>query len=84
MYSIRFQELMTKGYTLANKLYFGEFNECEFQRWVQDCQHLLANCEPEPPFPYFPNVNHIEEIVMILMFTLRKIVHGEVEYQGLL
>ena len=83
MYSIRFQELMTKGYALANKLYFGEFNECEFQRWVQDCQHLLANCEPEPPFSYFPNVNHIEEIVMLLHKVSGEILRGQVEYVGI-
>ena len=83
MYSIRFQELMTKGHALANKLYFGEFNESEFQRWVQDCQHLLANCEPEPYFPCFPDHRHIEEIVFLLQKVLGEISRGQIEYVGI-
>ena len=38
----RFQELMTTGYALANKLYFKEFDESEFERWIEDCQSLLV------------------------------------------
>ena len=83
MYSIRFQELMTKGHALANKLYFGEFNESEFQRWVQDCQHLLANCEPEPYFPCFPDHRHIEDIVSLLQKVLGEISRGQIEYMGI-
>jgi len=83
MYSGRFQELMTTGYALANKLYFKEFNENEFHRWIRDCKSLLANCEPEPCFPYFPTVNHIEEIVMLLHKVSREILRGQVDYTGI-
>ena len=79
----RFQELMTQGFSLANKLYFKEFNENEFHRWVEDCERLLANCEPQPAFPWFPTYQHIEEIVMLLSDTRHKIFRREVYYMGL-
>ena len=64
MYSIRFQELMTKGYALSNKFHFGQWNEDEFQAWVEDCYDIVAACKPEPCFPSLPDHRHIEEIVM--------------------
>ena len=85
MYYSRFQELMTQGYSLANKLYFKEFNQHEFDRWIDDCKRLLAQCEPEPDgFPWFPDHRHIEEIVMLLAETSSRISRGQVQYLGLL
>ena len=84
MITSHIQGLMTGGYSLSNKLRFGELRQGEFETWVNECYDIISACKPEPYFPCFPDYGHIEEIVMILMFTLRKIVHGEIEYQGLL
>jgi len=85
MYHSRFQELMTKGYALSNKLYFKEFDSHEFDKWINDCKRLLAKCAPEPDgFPWFPSPRHIEEIVMLLAKTSRNISRGQIEYTGLL
>jgi len=83
MYS-RFQELMTTGYALANKLYFKEFDESEFEQWIEDCDGLLSSCEPEPHFPLNPDPRHIEEIVFLLLKVSSEISRGEVEYLGIL
>ena len=84
MYSSRFQELMTEGYALSNKLYFKEFNQHEFNKWIDDCELLLAKCEPEPDgFPWCPDPRHIEEIVMLLSETSSKISKGEITYIGI-
>jgi hypothetical protein len=79
----RFQELMTQGHSLSNKFYFGQWNQDEFERWLDDCHNLLSSCEPEPQLPWFPNVQHIEEIVMLLWETRHKIFRREVYYMGL-
>jgi hypothetical protein len=84
MNTARFQGLMTTGHALANKLYFKEFNESEFDQWIKDCQNLLACCEPEPYFPCFPDHRHIEEIVMLLAQTRSRISRGEISYTGVL
>jgi hypothetical protein len=84
MLTSRVQELMTQGYALSNKFHFGQLNEDEFQPWVEACYDIIAACKPEPCFPSLPNHRHIEEIVMILMHTLHRILRGEIEYQGLL
>ena len=84
MLTSRVQELMTRGYSLSNKFYFGQWNQDEFEAWVEACYSLISACKPEPYFPCFPDHRHIEEIVMILMVTSRKILKGEIEYQGLL
>ena len=84
MYHSQFQELMTTGYALANKLYFREFDESEFDQWIEDCQSLLSCCEPEPYFPSCPDHRHIEEIVMLLQKVSSEISSGEVEYLGIL
>ena len=85
MYHSRFQELMTTGYALSNNLYFKEFKQHEFNKWIEDCERLLANCEPEPQgFPWCPDTRHIEEIVMLLSETSSKISRGQIEYTGLL
>jgi len=83
MLSSRIHELMTQGYALSNKFRFGEWNQGEFEAWVEECYDIVAACKPEPYFPCSPTVGHIEEIVSILMVTSRKIFHGEIEYQGL-
>jgi len=83
MLSSRVQELMTKGYALSNKFRFRQWNEDEFEKWIDSCYDIIAACKPEPYFPCFPDYRHIEEIAMILMHTLRKISKGEIEYQGL-
>ena len=83
MISLRFRELITTGYALANKLYFKEFNPHEFNRWVEDCERLLSNCDPEPYFPLIPGPRHIEEIVLLLQETLFRISLGKVQYIGL-
>ena len=85
MYHARFQALMTTGYALANKLYFEEFDESEFDQWIEDCQTLLSSCEPEPDgFPLCPTIGHIEEVVMLLSATWSKISRGEIQYTGLI
>lgn len=84
MYDARCQELMTMGYSLSNKLHFKEFDPDEFNQWVEDCERLLANCEPEPEgFPWCPDSRHIEEIVMLLSKTSSRISKGEIEYMGI-
>ena len=84
MYSTRFQELMTQGYSLSNKWYFKEWNQHEFDEWIEDCKNILSSCEPEPYFPWFPEPTHIEEIVMLLGRTRSKISKGEITYVGLI
>ena len=85
MFTSRFGTLMTEGYALANKIYFKEFDEYEFNQWINDCELLLAKCEPEPDgFPWCPNPRHIEEIVMLLAKTSSKISRGQTEYTGVL
>ena len=83
MLTSQVQELMTQGYALSNKFHFGQWNQGEFEAWVNECYDIIAACEPELYFPLFPDHRHIEEIVLILMVTSRKISHGEIEYQGL-
>lgn len=83
MYS-RFQELMTTGYALANKLYFEEFDESEFDQWIEDCQSLLSCCEPEPHFPLNRDPRHIEEIVFLLLKVSGEILKGHIQYMGVL
>lgn len=79
----RFQELMTQGFSIANKLYFKEFDESEFDQWIEDCQSLLSSCEPEPDgFPLCPTIGHIEEIVMLLQKVSGEILRGRVAYMG--
>ena len=84
MFTSRFQELMTEGYALSNKLYFNEFDPDEFHQWINDCKRILAKCEPEPDgFPWFPDHRHIEEIVMLLSKTSSRISRGEITYIGI-
>jgi hypothetical protein len=83
MFTSRFQELMTRGYSLANKWYFKEWIQSEFDQWIEECHSLLSSCEPEPYFPWFPESTHIEEIVMLLAETRSKISKGQVQYTGL-
>jgi len=83
MYQSKIQDLMTKGFSLSNKWHFKEWSDAEFDAWVQDCETLLAYCEPEPRFPWFPDERHIEEIVAILGETRRKISNREITYSGL-
>lgn len=85
MYSVRFRELMTAGYALANKLYFSQFDPHEFDQWIEDCRRFLSRCEPEPEgFPWCPDPRHIEEIVMLLATTRSRISRGEIQYLGVL
>ena len=84
MYSARFQDLMTEGYSLSNKLYFKEFDESEFEAWIEDCQSLLSCCEPEPYFPSCPDPRHIEEIVFLLLKVSDEILRGHIQYMGVL
>ena len=84
MYSARFQDLMTQGYSLSNKLYFKEFDPHEFDLWIGACRSLLSLCEPEPYFPWNAGPYHIEELVMLLLETRHKISKGEITYIGLL
>ena len=84
MFTSHIQGLMTRGHSLSNKLRFGELRQGEFETWVNECYDIISACKPEPAFRAFPDYGHIEEIVMILMHTLRNIVQGEIEYQGLL
>ncbi len=84
MYSTRFHELMTRGFSLSNKIYFKEFDQHEFNQWIDDCKRLLAKCEPEPEgFPWFPDLRHIEEVVMLLAKTSSRISKGEITYIGI-
>lgn len=83
MYS-RFQELMTQGYVLSNKLHFGEWNPDEFKQWIEDCRTLVSSCEPEPYLPSCPDHRHIEEVVFLLLKVSGEISRGEVEYMGIL
>jgi len=83
MLSSRIHELMTQGYALSSKYYFGQWNQSEFEGWVEECYDIVAACTPEPEFPYFPDHRNIEEIVLILMHTLHRILRGETKYQGL-
>jgi hypothetical protein len=83
MYS-RFQELMTEGYALSNKLHFGEWNPDEFDAWINNCQSLLSCCEPEPYFPSCPGPRHIEEVVFLLLKVSGEIVRGHIQYMGVL
>jgi hypothetical protein len=74
---------MTTGYALVNKLYFEEFDESEFDAWIEDCHKILSACKPEPEgFPWSPDHRHIEEIVMLLSKTSSRISRGEIEYMG--
>ncbi len=82
MYS-RFQELITEGYALSNKLHFGEWNPNEFDAWIKDCQSLLSSCEPEPYFPSCPDHRHIEEVVFLLLKVSGEISRGNIRYVGL-
>ena len=79
----RFQDLITQGFSIANKCYFKEFDESEFEAWIGACRSLLSSCDPEPAFPWFPTVQNIEEIVMLLSETRHKIFRREVYYTGL-
>jgi hypothetical protein len=79
----RFQELMTEGYALSNKLHFGEWNPNEFDQWIEDCQSLLSCCEPEPHFPSSPDHRHIEEVVFLLLKVSGEISRGSIRYVGL-
>lgn len=79
----KFQELMTKGFSLSNKWYFREWNQREFEDWIEGCRSLLSYCDPEPMLPWYPDQRHIEEIVAILGETRHKISRGEIEYTGL-
>lgn len=83
MYNTRFQELMTRGYALRNKIRFEQWNPDEFDRWIEECLGLLSCCEPEPYFPLFPDHEHIEVIVMLLSATMGKISRREIQYLGL-
>jgi hypothetical protein len=82
MYS-RFQELMTAGYSLSNKLHFGEWNPDEFEAWIEDCQNLLSACEPEPLLPLCPDRRHVEEVVFLLLKVSSEISRGKIQYLGL-
>jgi hypothetical protein len=85
MYSARFQELVTRGYALATKIYFKELGPHEFDQWIEDCERLLAKCEPEPQgFPWSPGPRHIEEIVFLLQKVLGQISRREIQYMGIL
>jgi len=85
MITPRFQELMTEGWGLANKLYFKELDPHEFDQWVENCKSLLSRCEPEPQgFPWCPDHRHIEEIVMLLHNVSSEISKGKIQYTGLL
>jgi len=76
---------MTRGFSLSNKLHFRQWNQHEFDEWIEDCQRLLSSCEPEPDgFPWFPDHRHIEEIVMLLGKTRSRISRGEITYVGIL
>ena len=79
----RFQELMTQGFSIANKWYFKEFDESEFEAWIGACRSLLSDCDPEPTFPWFPIVHDIEQIICLLSETRHKILRREVYYMGL-
>jgi len=84
MYSTRFQELKTRGFSLSNKRHFRQWNQYEFDEWIDECRSLLSCCEPEPDgFPWCPDPRHIEEIVMMLSATERKISRGQIEYTGI-
>lgn len=83
MYSARFQDLMTEGYSLSNKLFFKEFDHHEFDLWIGACRSLLSLCEPEPYFPWNADPHHIEELVMLLSKTWSRISKGEIEYMGI-
>lgn len=80
----RFQELMTTGYALSNKLHFGEWNSDEFEQWIEDCENLLSSCEPEPHFLLNPDPRHIEEIVFLLLKVSGEILRGHIQYMGVL
>jgi hypothetical protein len=84
MYGVRFQELMTRGYSIANKHHYRELGESEFEAWLYDCHRLLSRCEPEPRLPLCPDERHIEEIVMLLHKVQGQILRGQVEYLGIL
>ncbi len=83
MFPSRFHELMTRGFSLSNKRYFREWNQYEFDEWIAACRRLLSCCEPEPPFPWFPDHRHIEEVVMLLAKTSSRISKGEITYIGI-
>jgi hypothetical protein len=83
MFTSRCQALMTQGFSLANKWYFRQWNQYEFDKWIDDCRSLLSSCEPEPYLPYFPTVSNIEEIVMLLGTMSAKISRGQVQYLGI-
>jgi hypothetical protein len=83
MITSRFRELMVRGFSLSNKISFKEFNESEFDRWIEDCQNLLSACEPEPYFPIFPDRRHIEEIVFLLQKVSGEILRGHTQYTGI-
>lgn len=83
MITTRFRELMTRGYALANKIYFKELGPREFDQWIEDCRNLVSWCEPEPHLPWFPDPRHIEEIIMILSGTMSRISRREIEYVGI-
>jgi hypothetical protein len=74
---------MTQGFALSNKWNFRQWNQSEFEAWINDCRSLLSLCEPEPHFPYFPDHRHIEEIVMLLGAMSAKISRGQVDYMGI-
>lgn len=80
----RFQELMTEGYSLSNKLFFREFDPHEFDLWIGACRSLLSLCEPEPYFPWNADPHHIEELVMLLLKVSGEIVRGHIQYMGVL
>jgi len=79
----RFQELMTQGFSISNKIHFKEFDQHEFEAWVEACYSLIGACKPEPYFPCFPDHRHIEEIVFLLQKVLGEISRGQIEYVGI-
>ena len=83
MLALRIQELMIQGHALSNKFYFGQWNQGEFEAWVEACYSLISACKPEPYFPCFPDHRHIEEIVFLLQKVLGEISRGQIEYMGI-
>lgn len=80
----RFQQLMAVGFSLSNKWHFKQWDQDEFEDWLQDCRSLLALCEPEPDgFPWCPDHRNIEEIVFFLQKVGSDISKGHIQYMGL-
>ena len=84
MYSTRFQELMTQGYSLATNGTSRNGTNTSSMSGLTSAGAFWLAVNLNHHFPWFPEPTHIEEIVMLLAETSSRISRGQIEYAGVL